>query len=294
MISIASLNTRGIGAIYGALGIMWELSFSHLSIYGALVACFGLGCIFVLSLYAVDPGLPRDHPTTIRRRVTAILCISLAAPCYLWLWSDKAASEGTPLPDLLGIKWAGLPQALVYPLLLVIVLYAGPIFQHVTSDEPWYENERKDIIFRNYVVAPLAEELVFRGCMVPLLLPSLGITYTIVLCPLFFGIAHVHHLVEWARRGDGSVLSACITVLVQVCYTSIYGMFSAFLLLRTGHLVSAIVTHAFCNTMGFPDFGGVRTHHRSVMVGVAYIVGLVSFSLLLVPFTEPSLYVYSQ
>ena len=247
----------------------------------------------MLSLYAVDPGLPRDHPTTIRRRMTAILCTCLAAPCYLWLWSDKAASEGTPLPILLGIKWAGLLQALLYPLLLVIVLYAGPIVQHVTSNEPPYENERErvNIIWlRNYVVAPFAEEFVFRGCMMPLLLPSLGVTCTVVFSPLFFGLAHVHHIVEWARRREGSFLAACIPVLVQLCYTSIYGMFSAFLLLRTGHLVSAIVTHAFCNVMGFPDFMDVRTHHKSILVGVAYIVGLLCFVFLLVPLTEPSIY----
>lgn len=269
---------------------MWALSFSHLSTWDALVASFGLGCIFVLSLYVVDPGLPRDHPTTIRRRIAAILCTCLAAPCYLWLWSDGTASGGTSLPDVLCIRRAGLIQALAYPLLLVAVLYAGPIIQHVTSDEPWYANERKDIVVRNYLAAPFAEEFVFRGCMVPLLLPRLGITCTIVFCPLFFGLAHVHHLVEWAKRGEATLVEACKTILAQVCYTSIYGMFSAFLLLRTGHLVSAIVTHAFCNMMGFPDFGGVRTHSRPVLVGVSYVMGLAGFFLLLKPLTEPNLY----
>ena len=269
---------------------MWKLSFSHLSTWVALVASLGLGCIFVLSLYVVDPGLPRDHPTTIRRRIAAILCTCLAAPGYLWLWSDGAASGGTPLLDVLGIRWVGLLQAFGYPLLLVAVLYAGPIVQHVTSDEPWYANERKDIIVRNYLVAPFAEEFVFRGCMVPLLLPSLGVTCTMVFCPLFFGLAHVHHLVEWAKRGETSLVTACINILFQLCYTSIYGMFSAFVLLRTGHLVSAIVTHAFCNMMGFPDFGGVRTHSRPALVGVSYVMGLAGFFLLLTPLTEPSLY----
>lgn len=256
----------------------------------ALFASFCLGCVFVLSLYAVDPGLPRDHPTTIRRRVTAILCTCLVAPGYLWLWSDGAASDKTSLLELLGVRWAGLIQALLYPLVLVAVLYTGPIVQHVTSDEPWYTNERSEIIVRNYLVAPFAEEFVFRGCMVPLLLPSLGATRTILFCPLFFGLAHVHHIVELAKRGDVSLLAACGVTLVQVCYTSIYGMFSAFLLLRTGHLVSAIITHAFCNFMGFPDFGGVLTHARANLVKAAYVLGLIGFLILLSPLTEPSLY----
>jgi prenyl protein peptidase len=51
------------------------------------------------------------------------------------------------------------------------------------------------LVLRNLVIAPITEELVFRGCMVPLLLPHLGYGYQLSwITPLFFGVAHLHHM----------------------------------------------------------------------------------------------------
>ncbi|NWI13012.1 FACE2 protease, partial [Crypturellus soui] len=52
---------------------------------------------------------------------------------------------------------------------------------------------------RNQVVAPLTEELVFRGCMVPVLLPCTGAARALLAGPLFFGLAHFHHVIEQLR-----------------------------------------------------------------------------------------------
>lgn len=41
---------------------------------------------------------------------------------------------------------------------------------------------------RNQVVAPLTEELVFRACMLPMLVPCTGPSAAIFTCPLFFGV----------------------------------------------------------------------------------------------------------
>lgn len=41
---------------------------------------------------------------------------------------------------------------------------------------------------RNQVVAPLTEELVFRGAMLPMLVPCIGPTGAIFTAPLFFGV----------------------------------------------------------------------------------------------------------
>lgn len=41
---------------------------------------------------------------------------------------------------------------------------------------------------RNQVVAPLTEELVFRACMLPMLVPCAGPSTAIFTCPLFFGV----------------------------------------------------------------------------------------------------------
>jgi len=34
---------------------------------------------------------------------------------------------------------------------------------------------------------PFTEEFVFRACMLPVLVPSLGENWSLFLCPLFFG-----------------------------------------------------------------------------------------------------------
>lgn len=41
---------------------------------------------------------------------------------------------------------------------------------------------------RNQVVAPVTEELVFRGAMLPMLVPCTGPTAAIFAAPLFFGV----------------------------------------------------------------------------------------------------------
>ncbi|OXB52771.1 hypothetical protein ASZ78_011434, partial [Callipepla squamata] len=41
---------------------------------------------------------------------------------------------------------------------------------------------------RNQVVAPLSEELVFRACMLPMLVPCAGPGPAVIACPLFFGV----------------------------------------------------------------------------------------------------------
>ena len=268
------------------------VSFTELSFSGALTACLVLACVFVFSLYAVDPGLPRNHPETVKRRLAVIVIVCILAPFYLWLWSDKDSSSGRPLLAVVGLRWKGRIPAILASLLLVVVLYAGPIVQATTSGQSLFAHlrqERFDINFRNYIIAPFAEEFVFRGCMIPLLLPHLGPLWTILFCPLFFGLAHVHHLVEWARGKEESFLTACGTVLLQVGYTSLFGMFSAFLFIRTGHLESAVMSHTFCNLMGLPAFEDIPHHPHPALIGLCYLVGLCGFGVLLFPLTNPKL-----
>lgn len=271
------------------------MSFEELRLVDAVLACLGLSSFFVVSLYAVDPGLSRNHPKTVRRRLLAIVVVCVCSPVYLWLWSDAHERAGRSVWELLGIHMSkGIFPALLIPVCLVMVLYAGPVLQVLTEGDSLVEHvlsERMDINIRNYIFAPFAEEFVFRGCMVPLLLPSLGFKWTVFCCPLFFGLAHVHHLLEWYRRKDGtSFATALLSVLLQVGYTSIFGAFSAFLFIRTTHLASPVVSHALCNVLGLPHFESLPNHPHRTIVLVTYVVGLLAFMCLLWPLTSPTLY----
>jgi prenyl protein peptidase len=79
----------------------------------------------------------------------------------------------------------------------------------------------------------------------------------IFLTPLYFGIAHVHHLYEFRLTHPQTPLFiAVLRSLFQFTYTSLFGFFAAFVFLRTGNVYSVILAHSFCNWMGLPRFYG--------------------------------------
>ncbi|XP_003389726.1 PREDICTED: CAAX prenyl protease 2-like [Amphimedon queenslandica] len=269
---------------------MPAVSLSSLSLSSSLLACFGLAGSFVLSLYLADGGRSRDHPLTVKRRITAVTMVTIASPLLLYVLAGYP-----PLPtllQLLGIKTEGLLRSVTIPFILIPLLYAGPILQTLTSEglvNP-LADERPDIILRNYVVAPLAEEVVFRGCMVPLLLPHLQSSWTIIIGPLFFGLAHIHHLIGRYLHEGEPLLLGIINALFQTTYTSLFGMFSSYLFIRTGHLVTPVLSHSLCNVLGLPNFIGLRQHKYRYLVSVAYVAGLAGFIYFLPKLTNPVYY----
>ena len=270
------------------------VSYDHLSLPWALCLCFLFAVLFVGSLYLADVGLPRDHPRTLRRRMSAVSAVCAISPILLWTLSESGGRHG--LLAAMGIRWDPLEfvMAVIVAVILVGVLYMGPIMAEVWSGdsrllEP-IELERQDIVLRNFVVAPISEELVFRSCMFPLLLPKLGPVWTVFVCPLFFGVAHLHHAIEHVRMGSMKLSQALLMTLLQATYTSIFGMFSGILLIRTGQIVSAIVAHSLCNFFGFPDIYSIADHRNPVWVSIMYVLGLIGFLYLLYPLTSPSLF----
>ncbi|XP_039281536.1 CAAX prenyl protease 2-like [Nilaparvata lugens] len=78
----------------------------------------------------------------------------------------------------------------------------------------------------------------------------------------------------------------------QFSYTTVFGAYSAYLFLRTGHFVAPFLAHAFCNHMGFPDFNELATlpePNRTAVMALS-VIGLLAFCLLLDPLTNPEWY----
>merc|ERR1712137_429149 len=79
---------------------------------------------------------------------------------------------------------------------------------------------------------------------------------------------------------------ALVTVLFQVFYTSVFGMYVNFLLIRTGSTIAVSLTHSFCNHQGFPDLsvlvsdGHDLRKYRAVLT-LIYVAGLVTFTFVL-------------
>lgn len=203
-------------------------------------------------------------------------------------------------------------QAVVFPLSLTALMYAGSLLKALLlfdcckgnqsdgtrSLSVYIQTVPKMFInsvfslasdvsaWRNYIVAPLTEELVFRACMIPLLLCGGFNMYTVVfLCPIFFSLAHLNHLLEYAQR-RGSMVKAFMLAGFQLSYTVIFGSYASFLYIRTGHLLAPLVAHIFCNYMGLPAI----ISPRPGLITVAFLAGLLSFYFLLFPLTSPQLY----
>ncbi|GLH07732.1 hypothetical protein R5R35_005888 [Gryllus longicercus] len=265
----------------------------------SVAACFFLSVIYVASLYVWNSPLNRNHPSTIKKRFFSVFIMMFISPLFLYCFSSEEMLQDASLLQLMGFRLAGLLPALILPLGLTMVLFLGPLSMQGLSGlwklyaEPmyWVSNAKSLIWLRNHVVAPLSEELTFRACMLPLLLQCFRPLTAVFICPLFFGVAHFHHMVERMRNGldfKRSLMLSCF----QFSYTTMFGAYSAFLFAKTGHFVAPFAAHAFCNHMGFPDFGELLTYQKPqrILLMSLFVVGLLSWCLLLTPLTTPSIY----
>lgn len=84
-----------------------------------------------------------------------------------------------------------------------------------------------------------------------------SVAKTVFLSPVIFGLAHFHHFYEFrVTHPHVPVAHGLLRSLLQLGYTSLFGAYATFLLLRTGSLLAIVAVHAFCNCMGFPRFWG--------------------------------------
>lgn len=270
----------------------------------AVSSCLILALTFVGSLYVWQYSHHRDHPVTIKKRCASVLCVIVWSPVFLYFsLHGRDGPEGgfwlSSFWQLLGFRAEGFVTAALVPQALTMILFAGPllmraqdgIFRHYLDRKYWISNFHNFVWIRNQLVAPFSEEFSFRACMLPLLTQCFGSWTSTFVCPLFFGVAHVHHLVDKIRVGC-DIERALLETLFQFAYTTVFGVYSAFLFLRTGHLIAPFIVHAFCNHMGFPDFGeiGAYGQPKKSLIMCAFVIGLVSWIVLLMPLTEPRLY----
>ncbi|MCJ1390725.1 hypothetical protein MMC18_003586 [Xylographa bjoerkii] len=226
---------------------------------------------YVSSLTRPSPDLPRDSPTVIRARVRSVtLSCALCSVITICILSFYAHLPRLQILKLLGwypIDIAGTAK----PLLLTALLFAGPLFEKGVVEGRWKEWIRGRRLYecldswpgwRNYVAGPFTEELLFRSLLLPLAViaqpnPSANKLRLILLTPLYFGIAHIHHFYEFKlTHPQTPLLPTLLVTLFQFSYTTIFGWYAAFVFLRTGSLWSVVLCHAFCNWMGLPRLWG--------------------------------------
>jgi len=106
---------------------------------------------------------------------------------------------------------------------------------------------------------------------------------------LYFS-AHIHHAYEQYKIGGSPLTSIALSTLFQASYTTVFGILSSYIFLRTGHLISPFLSHSLCNMMGFPDFDAALNHRRKYFICSSFVIGLLTFLILLGPLTEPVIF----
>ncbi|KAK9734276.1 hypothetical protein RND81_04G128100 [Saponaria officinalis] len=274
--------------------------------WGATLACVGMAAVYVVTLHSPTLIFRRPPPISfnhflIRRFICAVaaslLCIFLSA--VLLLSTSTATSELTYLLPAYGVRADHFWRAVGCSFSLTCLMYAGSLLHKSIELWTWRSAAVSQLCafllslpsnisaWRNLVVAPITEELVFRACMIPLLLCSGFNPRTIVfLCPVFFSLSHLNHLFEFDSQKDCYVVKFSLALGVQLVYTMVFGSYASFLFVRTGHIVAPLVAHIVCNFMGLP----VVYSKRGLIVSLASIAGVIGFIWLLIPLTVPALY----
>lgn len=210
--------------------------------------------------------LSRDAPSSIRARTRTVNLSTVVCSLTTVLVLSRNHVSASQILTLLGL-WPISPLDTARTMLLVTILFAGPIFEYGLVDGDWKdwirlrglrETLSSWIGYRNFIVGPVSEEIVWRSCMVPLhLLARFSGKQIVFLTPLYFGIAHLHHLYEFRiTHPKVPLVMAVLRSLFQFTYTSLFGFFAAFVFLRTGNIVTCVLAHTFCNWMGLPRFYG--------------------------------------
>lgn len=286
---MAPIKVQGLVDRFSALGKLFEQRFKGapkapaISTSTAAILSVAFTLVYIIPLYLSSatrpsPTLTRDAPSSIRARVRAVTIsslLSLALTILILHGSGEVSPQG--ILHLLGV-WPISILDIGKVLLLVMTLFAGPLFENGIVDgglKHWiwfrglHETLSSWIGYRNYVVGPVSEEIIWRGMIIPLhILAHVSGKKIIFLTPLYFGIAHVHHLYEFRiTHPDLPMIAAIARSVFQFAYTTLFGFFAAFTFVRTGSIYSLILAHSFCNWMGLPRFWGRVGVEAGVPIG---------------------------
>ncbi|WFD20424.1 CAAX prenyl protease [Malassezia caprae] len=259
------------------------------------------------------PVRSRDHPRTMCER---LWCASLATLMNV-VWTCRVLarqdllSKQQPFRFLDALAWLGLPMPRLSFLvshwlpfhpslsatilqglriignatLLTSLLYLGTFWTdlhaHALPGQSGYYDEsgpRPRLFFwRNYVIGPATEELVFRSCIVATmsaLCPTMSRTKVMLVAPVFFGAAHLHHFFDR------------LTAALQFAYTTVFGWYATFLFQRTGTVWAPLAAHVLCNFMGLPRLGPRGSTFARIVDVALHIAGIAAFFFTRYPLTS--------
>ena len=103
------------------------------------------------------------------------------------------------------------------------------------------------ITLRNLILAPVTEEIVFRGTAIGYVGSSLAFS-------LAHGHALLHDSTEWPF------------ILVQIGITFLFGLYSYHIYKITGSVLTCTVVHCLCNFIGPPDIFSISSSYARIVI----------------------------
>lgn len=227
----------------------------------AIVTSSTFSLIFVLSLYLPWNCGDRDHPVIIRSRLLTLVFIALGCEVYVRLRTGESHSTPAPIVAVNPILGA------LVGILFTAALYSGHLLamdsNHCHEYVLLWTRSPKWLPLRDYLVAPVLEELVFRRHS--LLLWQCLPFYAQVIGPAaLFSLAHLHHALR----------NSLVAVVAQLVYTFIFGVYAATLSTLTRSVAPAIAAHITCNLLGLPDIPTILSHRHKHFIMAAYITAV--------------------
>ncbi|KIY52499.1 Abi-domain-containing protein [Fistulina hepatica ATCC 64428] len=244
----------------------------------------------------------RDDPDVIKARLVAVISATVVCCAVVgWLYGWGTATS------MLGLSFSSWRPHLLAPLLYLGPIYAQSLIHYERSKlhalkrganaSPYLKGVAMQwtrdtfatwIGWRNYIIAPITEEVVFRACVLSVYRAvsdgwtTMSPVRVVWVSPLFFGVAHVHHAWEVYNthgRTAAAAKRAVLTSLFQLAYTSLFGAYCACLFLRAGSVLPPITAHIWCNSMGIPQLTWELSVFKSSPVRratilLAYVVGI--------------------
>ncbi|EPX74611.1 CAA Xprenyl protease [Schizosaccharomyces octosporus yFS286] len=236
--------------------------------------CLYIGSLYIFAVGRPKPGLVRNDPNVVLTRCIGVIIASFSSYLFTnWICGVNFFAF---------LKFRQTVKCLLH----VGILFLGPLYQTIFIDKV-YKNLLETVSFeiknpatwRNLVIGPLSEEVMFRCSIIPLFeKANYSQKETILSAPLLFGFAHFHHSYEFLLSYPGAYVVAMIQFLVQFFYTTLFGWYSTYVFLNTHSIWPTFLIHSFCNFMGLPVFfGRLGTTFQTTMYYTLLITGLFLF-----------------
>lgn len=225
----------------------------------------GLAVGFVIQVYipTATRRLPRGHPKSLVARLITVTIYSGFASLIFAPWLSQSLGLCTWNHIISLQRWHFGVMPTLRSLLLVVALFNGPLIK----DWPPHTSKGLEAI-RDYLIGPLAEEIVFRGAGIALYEAANSLNRGTVESSLLFGLAHCHHGVYAWYRGMISLKRALVLTIAHILMTTTFGILASEIATRTGSIWASFFVHSFCNWVGPPDLNGPAWYWASLVAGI--------------------------